>query len=155
LDLLDTWHYEGGKVVTLTHRPPLSPGSSWYSFLEAESTPKHMVPSEPQKTSPAQTTGDRSRDPLTSSTVILSRCASFCVLHILFGFTLGTFVCLPTLPYWRWKWEGWGHSRQLVWLLYPILSSLQPIPLYKERAGEVCVWLSTTNKVPSLADYMK
>ena len=30
--------YEGGKVVTLTHRPPLPPGISWYSFLEAEST---------------------------------------------------------------------------------------------------------------------
>ena len=28
---------EGGKVVTLTHRPALS----WYSFLEAESTPGH------------------------------------------------------------------------------------------------------------------
>ena len=32
---------DGGKVVSLTHRPPLPPGkSSWYSFLlEAESTP--------------------------------------------------------------------------------------------------------------------
>jgi len=31
----------GGKVVSLTHRPPLSPGNTlWYSFLlEAESTP--------------------------------------------------------------------------------------------------------------------
>ena len=28
----------GGKVVTPTHRPPLPPGISWYSFLEAEST---------------------------------------------------------------------------------------------------------------------
>jgi hypothetical protein len=26
LDLLDFWHYEGGKVVTLTHRPPSPPG---------------------------------------------------------------------------------------------------------------------------------
>ena len=26
LDLLDTRHYEGGKVVTLKHRPPLPPG---------------------------------------------------------------------------------------------------------------------------------
>ena len=33
--------YEGGKVVTLTHRPPLPPGISWYSLLEAESTPGH------------------------------------------------------------------------------------------------------------------
>ena len=31
--------HEGGKVVTLTYRPPLPPGISWYSFLEAESTP--------------------------------------------------------------------------------------------------------------------
>jgi hypothetical protein len=38
LDLLDFRHYEGGKVVTLTHRPSLPPGVSWYSFLEAEST---------------------------------------------------------------------------------------------------------------------
>ena len=28
LDLLDTRHYEGGKVVSLTHRPPSPPGSS-------------------------------------------------------------------------------------------------------------------------------
>jgi hypothetical protein len=33
--------HEGGRVVTLTHRPPLPPGISWYSFLEAESTPGH------------------------------------------------------------------------------------------------------------------
>ena len=26
LDLLDIRHYEGGKVVTLTHRPSLPPG---------------------------------------------------------------------------------------------------------------------------------
>jgi hypothetical protein len=32
---------DGGKVVSLTHRPPLTPKKySWYSFmLEAESTP--------------------------------------------------------------------------------------------------------------------
>ena len=31
---------DGGKVVSLTHRPPLSQKFSWYSFmLEAESTP--------------------------------------------------------------------------------------------------------------------
>jgi hypothetical protein len=28
--------HEGGKVAILTHRPSLPPGSSWYSFLEAE-----------------------------------------------------------------------------------------------------------------------
>ena len=51
LDLLETRHNEGGKVVTLAHRPPSFPGSSWYSFIEAESTPGHMVPSEPRKKS--------------------------------------------------------------------------------------------------------
>jgi len=32
--------HEDGKVVSPAHRPPLSPGDSWYSFLlESESTP--------------------------------------------------------------------------------------------------------------------
>jgi hypothetical protein len=35
-DLVDFRHYEGGKVITLTHRPPSPPGISWYPFLEAE-----------------------------------------------------------------------------------------------------------------------
>jgi len=31
---------DGGKIVSLTHRLPLPPGNTWYSFLlEAESTP--------------------------------------------------------------------------------------------------------------------
>jgi hypothetical protein len=42
LDFLDFRHYEGGKVVTHMHRPPLPPEVSWYSFLEAESTPGHL-----------------------------------------------------------------------------------------------------------------
>ena len=33
--------HEGGRVVTPMHRTPLPPGISWYSFLEAESTPGH------------------------------------------------------------------------------------------------------------------
>ena len=33
--------HEGGKVVTLTHQPPLPPGISWHSFLEAELSPMH------------------------------------------------------------------------------------------------------------------
>jgi len=33
---------EGGGVVTLTYLPSLPPEISWYSFLEAESTPGHM-----------------------------------------------------------------------------------------------------------------
>jgi len=39
---------DGGKVVSLTHRPPLPPRkSSWYSFLlEVESTPRAIARSE-------------------------------------------------------------------------------------------------------------
>jgi hypothetical protein len=67
LDLLDLRHYEDGKVVTLTHRPSLPPEFSWYSFLEVESTPGHMVPSVASEKIPSDTTGDRSRDLPTSS----------------------------------------------------------------------------------------
>jgi hypothetical protein len=56
-DCLDVRHYEGGKVITLTHRPSLFPGVSWYSFLEAESTPGHMVPSVATEKIPSDTTG--------------------------------------------------------------------------------------------------
>ena len=56
LDLLDTRHYEGGKVVTFTHRPPSPPGV-FLVFLEAESTPGHMVPSKPRKKFPAKPLG--------------------------------------------------------------------------------------------------
>jgi hypothetical protein len=68
-DFLDFRHYEGGKVVTLTQRPSLPPGISWYSFLEAESTPEHMVPSVASEKIPSDITGKRSRDPPTSSAV--------------------------------------------------------------------------------------
>jgi hypothetical protein len=70
-DFLDVRHYEVGKVVSLTHRPSLPPGLSWYSFLEAESTPGHMVPSVATEKIPSDTTGDPSRDPPTSSAVPL------------------------------------------------------------------------------------
>jgi hypothetical protein len=40
---------------------------SWHSFLEAESTPGHMVPSVASKKIPSDNTGDRYRDPPTSS----------------------------------------------------------------------------------------
>ena len=43
---------------------------SWYLFLEAESTPGHMVPSVESEKIPSGTTGDRSQDPPTSSAVI-------------------------------------------------------------------------------------
>jgi hypothetical protein len=40
-DFLTSAH-EGGKIVSLTHRPPLPPGLTWYSFFfEAESAPWH------------------------------------------------------------------------------------------------------------------
>jgi hypothetical protein len=42
---------------------------SWYSFLEAESTPGHMVPSVAKENIPSDATGDGSRDCLTSSAV--------------------------------------------------------------------------------------
>ena len=42
---------------------------SWYSFLEAESTPGHMVPSVASEKIPSDTTGDRSRDLPTSNAV--------------------------------------------------------------------------------------
>jgi hypothetical protein len=67
LDFLDFRHYEGGKVVTLTHPPPLPTEVFWYSFLEAESASGHMLPSVASKKIPSDTTGDRSRDPPTSS----------------------------------------------------------------------------------------
>jgi hypothetical protein len=57
-DLLDIRHYEGGKVVTLTHRPPSPLGISWYTFLEAESTPGHMEQSKLAERILSETTGD-------------------------------------------------------------------------------------------------
>jgi hypothetical protein len=42
---------------------------SWYSFLEAESTPGHTVLSAASKKIPNNITGDRSRDPPASSSV--------------------------------------------------------------------------------------
>ena len=68
-DFLDFRHDEGGKVVTLTHGPSLPPGVSWYSYLEAESTPGHMVPTVASEKIPSNTTGDRSRDPPNSNAV--------------------------------------------------------------------------------------
>ena len=53
--------HEGGKIVTPTHRPPLPPVISSYSFLEA-----HGLVGCFGKT-PSNTTGDRSRDIPTGS----------------------------------------------------------------------------------------
>jgi hypothetical protein len=60
------------KVVTSS---PLCTGHlypqefSWYSFLEAESTPGNMVPSVATEKIPSDTTGVRFCDPPTSGTV--------------------------------------------------------------------------------------
>jgi hypothetical protein len=68
-DFLDFRHYEGGKVVTLLHRPPLPQGRFLVLISEAESTPGHMVPSVASEKIPSDTIGDRSRDSPTSSAV--------------------------------------------------------------------------------------
>jgi hypothetical protein len=73
-DFLDFRRYEGGKVVTLMHRPPLPPGVFWYSFLEVELTPGHMGPSVATEKIPNDTTGDRSQDSPTSTIVYCQKC---------------------------------------------------------------------------------
>jgi hypothetical protein len=52
-----SWHstHEGGEVVTLTHRPPLTPGRPWYGRKEYVTEKSN------------DTTGNRSRDHPTSS----------------------------------------------------------------------------------------
>ena len=54
-------------------RQPYAPAAlipgEWYSFLEAESTPGHMVLSIATEKNPSDTTGNRSRDLSTSSAV--------------------------------------------------------------------------------------
>jgi hypothetical protein len=65
----DFRHNEDGKAVTLIHRPSLPPAVYRYSVLEAELTPGHMVPSVATEKFSSDTTGDRSRDPATSSAV--------------------------------------------------------------------------------------
>ena len=49
--------HEGGKFVTPTHRRPLPPGISWYSFLETESTPDTRTCRILQKKSPVTRPG--------------------------------------------------------------------------------------------------
>jgi hypothetical protein len=72
LMLLDLLDFRPMKVVRSS---PLRTGRlhpqefSWYSFLEAESTPGHMVSSVASEKIPSDTTGDRFRDPPTSRAV--------------------------------------------------------------------------------------
>jgi hypothetical protein len=58
------------KVVRSSPYAPADPQEfSWYSFLETNSTPGYMVPSVATEENPSDITGDRSRDPPTSSAV--------------------------------------------------------------------------------------
>ena len=57
LDFLDVRHYKGGRSSAIRTGRFYPSRNPWYSFSEAESTPGHMVPSEPQKKSPAKPPG--------------------------------------------------------------------------------------------------
>ena len=59
-DFLDVRHYEGGRSSALRTGRLYARRNSWYSFLEAESTPGHMVPSVATEKIPSDTTGNRS-----------------------------------------------------------------------------------------------
>jgi hypothetical protein len=71
----DSWIVSIFSTMKMVRSSPLRTGRlhpqefSWYSFLEAESTPGHMVPSVASENIPSYTTGNRSRDLPTSSTV--------------------------------------------------------------------------------------
>jgi hypothetical protein len=62
-------HYEGGRSSSLRTGRFYPQEFFWYSFLEAESTPAHMIPSIASEKIPSDTTGDRSRDSPTISAV--------------------------------------------------------------------------------------
>ena len=66
LDFLDFRYYKGGRSSAIRTGRLYPRRKPWYSFSEAESTPGHMVPSEPRE---KVTTGNRSRDRPTSSAV--------------------------------------------------------------------------------------
>ena len=109
-DLLDIRHYEGGKVVTLTHRPPSPPGISWYSFLEAKSTSGHMELSKLPEKILSETTKDRSRDPLTCSaaSILLNRRVKFVFVTLLWAILyLRIFGSEQTNTWWIWDNAGW------------------------------------------------
>jgi hypothetical protein len=70
-----SWIFSTFGTMKVVRSSPLRTGRlhpqefSWYSFLEAESTPGHMVLSVASENIPSDTTGDRSRDLPTSSAV--------------------------------------------------------------------------------------
>ena len=61
--------YEGGRSSALRTGRLYPRRNPWYSCLEAESSPGHMVPSVATEIIPCDTTGNRSRDLPTSSAV--------------------------------------------------------------------------------------
>ena len=69
LDFLDGRHYEDGRSAALRTGGLYTRRNPWYSSLEAESSPGHMVPSVATEKIPSDTTGNRSRNRPTSSAV--------------------------------------------------------------------------------------
>jgi hypothetical protein len=69
------WIFSTFGTMKVVRSSPLRTGRlypqefSRYSFLEAESTPGHMVPSVASEKIPIDTTGNRSQDPPTSRAV--------------------------------------------------------------------------------------
>ena len=68
-DFLDVRHYKSGRSSAIRTGRLYPRRNPWYSFSETESTPEHMVPSEPRKKIPSDTTGNRFRNLPTSSAV--------------------------------------------------------------------------------------
>ena len=63
-DFLDVRHYESGRSSALRTGHLYPRRNPWYSFLEVESTPGHMVLLVATEKIPNDTTGKRSRDRL-------------------------------------------------------------------------------------------
>ena len=59
---LDIRHYEGGRSSALRTGRLYPKRNPWYSFLEAESIPGHMVPLIATEKIPSDTTGNQSQD---------------------------------------------------------------------------------------------
>ena len=59
-DFLDVWHYGGGRSSALCTGRLYLRRNPWYSFLEAESTPGHVVLLVATEIIPSDTTGNRS-----------------------------------------------------------------------------------------------
>jgi hypothetical protein len=68
-DFLDVRHYKGGRSSALRTGRLYPRRNPWYSFLEAELTPGHMILSVATEKIPSDTTGNRSRHRPTSSAV--------------------------------------------------------------------------------------